>query len=48
VTVTVRAAAGSAPRKRIVWLEHSAQLMMLEEPGRVFAGLIREALPLPR
>jgi proline iminopeptidase len=38
----------SAPHKRIVWLEHSAHLMMLEEPGRVFAGLIREALPLAR
>ncbi|MES2443173.1 MAG: alpha/beta hydrolase [Pseudomonadota bacterium] len=37
-----------APRKRIVWLEHSAHLMMLEEPGRVFAGLLREALPLAR
>jgi pimeloyl-ACP methyl ester carboxylesterase len=35
-----------APKKRIVWLEHSAHLMMLEEPGRVFAGLIQEALPL--
>jgi pimeloyl-ACP methyl ester carboxylesterase len=38
----------SAPRKRIVWMEHSAHLMMLEEPGRVFAGLIREALPLAK
>lgn len=38
----------AAPRKRIVWLEHSAHLMMLEEPGRVFAGLIQEALPLAK
>jgi pimeloyl-ACP methyl ester carboxylesterase len=37
-----------APRKRAIWLEHSAHLMMLEEPGRVFAGLIREALPLAK
>lgn len=37
-----------APRKTAIWLEHSAHLMMLEEPGRVFAGLIREALPLAR
>jgi pimeloyl-ACP methyl ester carboxylesterase len=38
----------TAPRKRIVWLDHSAHLMMLEEPGRVFAGLIEEALPLAK
>lgn len=37
-----------APRKRIVWLENSAHLMMIEEPGRVFAGLIGEALPLAK
>ncbi len=35
-----------APRKTAVWLENSAHLMMLEEPGRVFAGLITYARPL--
>lgn len=35
-----------APRKRAVWLEHSAHLPMVEEPGRVLQALLTEALPL--
>lgn len=36
----------SAPRKQVVWFEHSAHLPMIEEPGRTFAALLREVLPL--
>ncbi|RKG87844.1 alpha/beta hydrolase [Corallococcus sp. CA049B] len=35
-----------APDKRIVWFEHSAHMMMLEEPGRVLLHLVRDVLPL--
>lgn len=35
-----------APRKEIVWFEHSAHLPMVEEPGRVFAALLQHVLPL--
>lgn len=37
-----------APRKRAVWFEHSAHLPMIEEPGRVFAALLGDVLPLAR
>jgi proline iminopeptidase len=35
-----------APRKLAVWFEHSAHLPMIEEPGRVFATLLRDVRPL--
>lgn len=35
-----------APVARTVWFEHSGHLPMVEEPGRVFAALLREVLPL--
>jgi pimeloyl-ACP methyl ester carboxylesterase len=35
-----------APRKTAVWLQHSAHLPMLEEPGRVLQALLVQALPL--
>lgn len=37
-----------APRKAVVWFEHSAHLPMLEEPGRTFAALLEHVLPLTR
>lgn len=36
----------SAPRKQVVWFEHSAHLPMIEEPGRTFAALLAQVLPL--
>jgi proline iminopeptidase len=36
----------SAPKKRAVWFENSAHLAMIEEPGHVFAALLRYVLPL--
>lgn len=36
----------SAPRKQVVWFEHSAHLPMIEEPGRTFAALLTQVLPL--
>ena len=35
----------SAPRKQIVWFEHSAHLPMIEEPGRVLKALLEEVRP---
>lgn len=35
-----------APSKSLVWLEHSAHMPMVEEPGHFFAALLREVLPL--
>lgn len=35
-----------APKKQVVWFEHSAHLPMVEEPGRVFAALLEHVLPL--
>ncbi|MDB5686831.1 MAG: alpha/beta hydrolase [Rhizorhabdus sp.] len=35
-----------APKKSVIWFEHSAHLPMIEEPGRVFAALLEYALPL--
>ena len=35
-----------APHKQVVWFEHSAHLPMVEEPGRVFAALLQDVLPL--
>lgn len=37
-----------APVAKTVWFEHSGHLPMVEEPGRVFAALLREVLPLAR
>lgn len=36
----------SAPRKQVVWFEHSSHLPMVEEPGRTFAALLEHVLPL--
>ncbi len=35
-----------APRVRTLWFEHSGHLPMVEEPGRVFAALLKEVRPL--
>lgn len=35
-----------APSKHLVWLEHSAHLMMVEEPGRTLAALLRHVRPI--
>jgi len=35
-----------APVAKAVWFEHSGHLPMVEEPGRVFAALLQEVLPL--
>jgi pimeloyl-ACP methyl ester carboxylesterase len=35
-----------APSKKLVWLEHSAHMPMVEEPGHFFAALLRDVLPL--
>ncbi|NOK19988.1 alpha/beta fold hydrolase [Corallococcus carmarthensis] len=36
----------SAPSKQLVWFEHSAHMMMVEEPGRVLLHLVQDVLPL--
>lgn len=35
-----------APKKVMVWFEHSAHLPMIEEPGRVLVHLVHDVLPL--
>jgi len=35
-----------APSKRLVWFEHSAHEVMIEEPGKTLVSLVRYALPL--
>jgi len=35
-----------APKKATIWFEQSGHLMMIEEPGRVFAALLEKARPL--
>ncbi|MBB6427001.1 alpha/beta fold hydrolase [Sphingopyxis sp. JAI128] len=37
-----------APSKRLIWLEHSAHMPMVEEPGHFFAALLRDVLPLAK
>lgn len=37
-----------APRKSLVWFEHSAHLPFIEEPGRVFEALLTQVRPLSR
>ena len=37
-----------APRKGVVWFEHSAHLPFIEEPGRVFEALLTQVRPLRR
>jgi pimeloyl-ACP methyl ester carboxylesterase len=39
-------AALRAPRKKLVWFENSAHMMMIEEPGRTLQALVDEALPI--
>jgi proline iminopeptidase len=34
-----------APAKKLVWLEHSAHMTMLEEPGRFLIHLVQDARP---
>ncbi|HEY1817474.1 MAG TPA: alpha/beta fold hydrolase [Kofleriaceae bacterium] len=35
-----------APVKRLVWFEHSAHMMQIEEPGRVLLHLVEDVRPL--
>jgi pimeloyl-ACP methyl ester carboxylesterase len=35
-----------APRKKLVWFEHSSHLPMIEEPGRTFLALVQDVRPL--
>lgn len=37
-----------APSKKLIWLENSAHMPMVEEPGHFFAALLRDVLPLTR
>jgi pimeloyl-ACP methyl ester carboxylesterase len=37
-----------APRKRLIWFENSAHMMMVEEPGRVLVHLVQDVLPMAR
>ncbi|MBN9686136.1 MULTISPECIES: alpha/beta fold hydrolase [unclassified Corallococcus] len=34
-----------SPGKQLVWVEHSAHMMMVEEPGRVLLHLVQDVLP---
>ena len=34
-----------APHKQLVWFEHSAHEMLVEEPGKAFLTLINEVRP---
>ena len=36
----------AAPKKAVVWFENSSHMMMVEEPGRMLAALLRYARPL--
>ncbi len=35
-----------APSKKLVWFEHSAHMVLEDEPGRVFLHLVQDVLPL--
>ncbi|MBC7976108.1 MAG: alpha/beta hydrolase [Myxococcales bacterium] len=35
-----------APKTQLVWFEHSAHMIMVEEPGRVLVHLVQDVLPL--
>jgi esterase/lipase len=35
-----------APMKKLVWFEHSAHMMQIEEPGRVLVHLVEDVRPL--
>ena len=35
-----------APKKGLVWFEHSAHMMEVEEPGRVLVHLVEDVRPL--
>ncbi len=36
----------TAPKKKLIWFENSAHMMMVEEPGKMLKALVNEALPL--
>ena len=38
----------SAPKTQIVWFDNSAQLPMIEEPGRAFVALLEDVRPLAK
>jgi proline iminopeptidase len=35
-----------APKKQLVWFDHSAHIPMTEEPGNFLLSLVRYALPI--
>jgi esterase/lipase len=35
-----------APEKHLVWFEHSAHLLITEEPGKALISLVRYARPI--
>jgi len=37
-----------APAKKLVWFEHSAHMMMVEEPGRMLVHLVEDVRPLAK
>lgn len=37
-----------APAKRLIWFEHSAHEIMVEEPGKTLVSLVQHVLPLAR
>lgn len=37
-----------APSKKMIWLENSAHMMMVEEPGRLLMHLVQDVRPLAR
>ncbi|HYE41835.1 MAG TPA: alpha/beta hydrolase [Caulobacteraceae bacterium] len=38
----------TAPKKKLVWFEHSAHVIPVEEPGRTLVTLVQDVLPLVR
>ena len=37
-----------APMKRLIWFEHSAHELMVEEPGKTLLTLVQEVRPLAK
>jgi pimeloyl-ACP methyl ester carboxylesterase len=37
-----------APKKKLVWFENSAHMMMVEEPGQMLLHLVQDVRPLAR
>jgi hypothetical protein len=35
-----------SPKKHVVWFEHSAHLLITEEPGKILISLVRYARPI--